>query len=93
MGGESCDYGADENELASRAGAKTAWDGGVKARDGGEKAGNVDAKIRQARGVWLKMIADVSPYPTPLLARIDGLLGAPAESLQPDSASHDSRIA
>ena len=85
LDGESCDYGADETQ----AGAKTAWDGGVKARDGGEKAGNVDAKIRQARSVWLKMIADVNPYPTPLLARIDGLLGAPAESLHPDSASHD----
>ena len=49
--------------------------------------------LRRARGVWLKMIADVSPYPTPLLAHIDGLLGAPAESLQLDSASHDGHIA
>ena len=48
---------------------------------------------RQARGVWLKVIEDVSPYPTPLLARIDGLLGAPAESLHPDSSSHDGHIA
>ena len=103
--GESCDYGADETQ----AGAKTAGDGAekagengqrvvrgsVKARDDAEKVrqGNAEAKIRQARGVWLKVIADVSPYPTPLLARIDGLLGAPAESLQADFASHNGHIA
>ena len=77
------DYGTDENKLASRVGEKTVCNNDrCQFCDYGADESELATWIapRRARGVWLKVIAGVRPYPMPLLVRIDGLLGTFKES-------------